>query len=67
MAVFPYPLMSEHVQDEDGDSLQGIEDGEDPCKDNGAPVDDEQAKDPGQPQQWQQDKRGLHYVPAMHK
>ena len=39
--------MSEHVQEEDGKSLESVEDGEDPGKDNGCSADYEQCKDPG--------------------
>ncbi len=55
--------MSDDVQEEDEEALEGVEDGEDPGKHNGVPVDCQQAKDPSQPQQWQQDDGGLHCVP----
>ena len=52
------------MHDEDEHALQCVEDGEDPRKDNGCAVDDEQAKHPCQAQQWQQDERGFDGAPA---
>lgn len=59
--------MSEHMQEEEEDPLQSVQDSEDPRKDNGTFVDYKQTKDPGQPKQWQQDDGGLHYAPNTNK
>ncbi len=56
--------MPDHVQEEDEDALKGVEDGEDPGEGDGSSVDYEETKDPRQPQQWQQDDGGFHYVPT---
>ena len=45
----PYPLMPEDVQEEDEEPLEGVEDGEDPCKCNGTTVHYKKTEHPGEP------------------
>ena len=57
--------MSQDVQDEDGDSLECVEDGEDPGEGDGGLTHDEETKQPHHPQQRQQDERRLDNRPEQ--
>ena len=62
-----YLFMSYYMEEEDEDSLKGVQDGKDPGKGQCILRDSKQTYDPGQPKQGKKNNRCLNCIPTKYK